>query len=50
MELDLTLRKRRKLHVRYIQALEEEDYEILPGTTYVKGYLRTYAKQLGFKP
>jgi len=36
-----------KIRVRYIQALEEEDYEILPGATYVKGYLRTYAKQLG---
>lgn len=36
-----------KIRVRYIQALEEEDYGILPGATYVKGYLRTYAKQLG---
>lgn len=36
-----------KIQVRYIQALEDEKYEILPGTTYVKGYLRTYAKQLG---
>lgn len=36
-----------KIRVRYIQALEEEDYGILPGTTYVKGYLRTYAKHLG---
>ena len=36
-----------KIRVRYIQALEEEKYDILPGTTYVKGYLRTYAKQLG---
>ena len=39
-----------KIRVRYIQALEEEDYGILPGTTYVKGYLRTYAKQLGLNP
>ncbi|AET68981.1 hypothetical protein Desor_3494 [Desulfosporosinus orientis DSM 765] len=36
-----------KIRVRYIQALEEEEYEVLPGATYVKGYLRTYAKQLG---
>ena len=36
-----------KIRVRYIQALEEEKYDILPGTTYAKGYLRTYAKQLG---
>ena len=39
-----------KIRVRYIQALEEEKYEILPGTTYAKGYLRTYAKQLGLNP
>ena len=36
-----------KIRVRYIQALEEENYGILPGPTYAKGYLRTYAKQLG---
>jgi len=36
-----------KIRVRYIKALEEEKYEVLPGATYVKGYLRTYAKQLG---
>ncbi|SPF50767.1 Transcriptional regulator, XRE family [Candidatus Desulfosporosinus infrequens] len=39
-----------KIRVRYIQALEEEEYGILPGTTYIKGYLRTYAKQLGLNP
>lgn len=36
-----------KIRVRYIQALEEENYGILPGSTYAKGYLRTYAKHLG---
>lgn len=39
-----------KIRVRYIQALEEEEFGILPGATYVKGYLRTYAKQLGLNP
>ncbi|WP_407308560.1 helix-turn-helix domain-containing protein [Desulfosporosinus sp. SB140] len=39
-----------KIRIRYIQALEDEDYGILPGTTYVKGYLRTYAKHLGLNP
>jgi len=39
-----------KIRIRYIKALEEEKYEILPGTTYVKGYLRTYAKLLGLNP
>ncbi|NMA69641.1 MAG: DUF4115 domain-containing protein, partial [Desulfitobacterium sp.] len=32
------------------EALEEEDYEILPGATYTKGFLRTYAKHLGIDP
>ncbi len=36
-----------KIRTRYLQALEEEDYVVLPGTAYVKGFLRTYAKQLG---
>ena len=36
-----------KIRVRYIEALEDENYGILPGSTYAKGYLRTYAKQLG---
>lgn len=39
-----------KIRVRYIQALEEEEYGILPGATYAKGYLRTYAKHLGLNP
>jgi cytoskeleton protein RodZ len=39
-----------KISVRYIQALEEEEYKVIPGITYVKGYLRTYAKQLGLNP
>ncbi|EHQ90316.1 helix-turn-helix domain-containing protein [Desulfosporosinus youngiae] len=39
-----------KIRVRYIQALEEEEYGIIPGATYVKGYLRTYSKQLGINP
>ncbi|MDQ7096097.1 DUF4115 domain-containing protein [Desulfosporosinus sp. PR] len=39
-----------KIRIRYIQALEDEEYGILPGATYVKGYLRTYAKHLGLNP
>lgn len=39
-----------KISVRYIQGLEAENYEVLPGATYTKGYLRTYAKQLGLDP
>jgi cytoskeletal protein RodZ len=36
-----------KIRVRYLEALEEENYRVLPGSTYVKGFLRTYAKHLG---
>jgi cytoskeleton protein RodZ len=32
---------------KYLQALEEERFEVLPGETYVKGFLRTYADYLG---
>lgn len=31
----------------YLQALEDERLEILPGTSYVVGFLRIYARQLG---
>ncbi len=38
----------RALHLppRHIQALEADDYEKLPGPTYVRGYLRSYAQFL----
>ncbi|NLI93714.1 MAG: helix-turn-helix domain-containing protein [Peptococcaceae bacterium] len=36
-----------KIRVRYLEALEEEQYELLPGTAYTRGFLRTYSKHLG---
>ncbi|AGA69628.1 hypothetical protein Desdi_2187 [Desulfitobacterium dichloroeliminans LMG P-21439] len=36
-----------KIRIRYLEALEEEEYRILPGSTYTKGFIRTYAKHLG---
>jgi hypothetical protein len=36
-----------KIRARYIRALEEEDFESLPGDTYIRGFLRTYADYLG---
>lgn len=39
-----------KIRVRYLEALENEDYGILPGVTYTRGFLRTYAKYLGINP
>jgi cytoskeleton protein RodZ len=35
------------LTVHYIKALESDDYGKLPGLTFVKGYLRAYARFLG---
>jgi cytoskeleton protein RodZ len=32
---------------RYLRALEEEQFGILPGPTYTKGFLRAYAEYLG---
>jgi cytoskeleton protein RodZ len=36
-----------KIRAKYLRALEEEHFEVLPGETYVKGFLRTYAEYLG---
>ena len=36
-----------KIRAKYLQALEGERFEVLPGETYVKGFLRTYAEYLG---
>jgi cytoskeleton protein RodZ len=41
-----------RLHLatRQIQSLEQDDYSGLPGATYVRGYLRSYALLLGIDP
>ena len=36
-----------KIRGKYLRALEEEQFEVLPSQTYVKGFLRTYAEFLG---
>ncbi len=36
-----------KIRVMYLEALENERYDLLPGKTYTKGFLRTYSKHLG---
>jgi cytoskeleton protein RodZ len=38
------------LAARQIQALEQDDYSSLPGATYVRGYLKSYALLLGLAP
>ncbi len=36
-----------KIRARHLQALEDERYDLLPGQTYVRGFLKTYADYLG---
>jgi cytoskeleton protein RodZ len=36
-----------KIRGKYLRALEEEQFEVLPAETYVKGFLRSYAEYLG---
>jgi hypothetical protein len=36
-----------RIRARYLMALEEERFDVLPGTAYAKGFLRTYADHLG---
>ncbi len=47
-ELDFNeVEQRTKIRGKYLRSLEEEQFELLPGPTYVKGFLRTYADVLG---
>src|SRR6266487_4728714 len=36
-----------KIRAKYLRALEDEQFEVLPAQTYVKGFLRSYAEYLG---
>lgn len=38
---------RTKIRTRYIRALENEDWEVLPGAVYIRGFLRAYGQVLG---
>ncbi|MDQ3379000.1 MAG: DUF4115 domain-containing protein [Actinomycetota bacterium] len=47
-ELDFPeLEARTKVRPKYLRALEDEHFDILPAPTYVKGFLRSYAEALG---
>ena len=39
-----------KIRRKYLEALEENDFEVLPGPTVVKGFLRSYAVFLKLDP
>lgn len=36
-----------KIRVRYLQAMENEEWDALPGGAYTRGFIRTYAAYLG---
>jgi hypothetical protein len=36
-----------KIRAKYLRALEDEQFDLLPSQTYVKGFLRSYAEFLG---
>src|ERR671916_1199686 len=36
-----------KIRAKYLRALENEEFGLLPGSTFVKSFLRTYAQYLG---
>src|ERR1700752_294236 len=36
-----------KIRSKYLRALEDERFELLPSHTYIKGFLRSYAEYLG---
>ena len=39
-----------KIRAKYLRALENEEFSMLPGPTFVKTFLRTYAELLGLDP
>jgi cytoskeletal protein RodZ len=41
------MEERTKVRAKYLRLLEDEAFDQLPGHTYIKGFLRTYAEALG---
>src|ERR671934_1784101 len=44
------LEAKTKIRAKYLRALENEEFGMLPGPTFVKTFLRTYAEALGLDP
>jgi cytoskeleton protein RodZ len=43
------LEQQTKIRSKYLKALEDEKFDVLPAPTYVKGFLRNYADALGLE-
>ena len=41
------LERKTQIRTRYLKALEEEQFELLPAPAYMRGFLRVYADELG---
>jgi len=42
--------KATNIQLIYLQALEEDDYDKLPHSTFVRGFIRSYARYIGLNP
>jgi cytoskeleton protein RodZ len=42
-----TAEARTKIRIKYLRALENEEWDVLPGSAYARAFLRTYAELLG---
>ena len=50
-KLDIAdVERQTKIRAKYLRALENEEFSMLPGPTFVKTFLRTYAELLGLDP
>jgi cytoskeleton protein RodZ len=48
LDIDIATAERdTRIRAKYLRALENEEWDTLPGPTYVKGFLRTYSGYLG---
>jgi transcriptional regulator with XRE-family HTH domain len=45
-----TISKRTKIPVKYLEALEKDDFSVFPSQTYSKSFIRAYAKVVGLDP
>jgi cytoskeleton protein RodZ len=47
-KIDITeIEAKTKIRAKYLRAMENEEFDLLPGTTFAKSFLRTYADALG---
>ncbi|MEV3326236.1 helix-turn-helix domain-containing protein [Paenibacillus larvae] len=44
------LQEMTKIRVRYLEAIEEGDYKVLPGSFYVRAFIKSYAEAMGLDP